>query len=193
MEDEEEFEIANYDGNQEDQEFDNIIGCLQDIVISQEFELLQQQFFKKHYQVFEDTEENKMEYMTIFKQYQQEIESYIEKQLMEMIEGFDIDILLDLLQEREDQIDESLLDLLYSFTDFEKFKAFILDYKKEFEEIERIEKLKTIKQTTKKTLNKANNIGNQKNTGNIFADNSKNKNLFSNKDPLAELIGKRFQ
>lgn len=52
------------------------------------------------------------------------------------------------------------MDLLYSFTDFEKFKAFILDYKKEFEEIERIEKLKTIKQTTKKTLSKANNLGN---------------------------------
>lgn len=37
------------------------------------------------------------------------------------------------------------MDLLFSFADFEQFKALVLDYKKDFEEQERIERLKTIK------------------------------------------------
>ena len=36
---------------------------------------------------------------------------------------------LNLLQKRTDQIDENILDMLESFTEFEAFKQLMLDYK----------------------------------------------------------------
>ena len=54
------------------------MGELQDIVISDEYEALSKQFFKDNCQVFEDDEENKMEYMPIFKNYEKTIDGYIQ-------------------------------------------------------------------------------------------------------------------
>jgi len=59
-------------------EFDGVVGELQDIVISEEYEALSKQFFKDNCQVFEDDEENKMEYMLIFKNYEKTIDGYIQ-------------------------------------------------------------------------------------------------------------------
>ena len=76
---EEDFEISNYGaGNTEDDRFDEIVGVLQEIVLEPDFEKLQRSFLNKHCDIFEDTEENKMEYMPIFKDYQKQIESDIE-------------------------------------------------------------------------------------------------------------------
>ena len=45
---EEDFEISWYGGNnEEDDKFDEFVGSLQDIVISDEFESLQNSFFQK--------------------------------------------------------------------------------------------------------------------------------------------------
>ena len=46
-------------------------------MISAEFEKVQNIFFGKHCEIFEEGEENKIEYMNIFKLYQSEIEKYI--------------------------------------------------------------------------------------------------------------------
>jgi hypothetical protein len=44
--DDEGFEYTSYGGtNKEDDEFDNMVGCLQDIMISEEFEIMQNKFF----------------------------------------------------------------------------------------------------------------------------------------------------
>jgi The ARF-like 2 binding protein BART. len=78
--DEDEFEFSNAGGqNKEDDEFDTIVGALQDIVIDEEFEMLQNDFLDKHCMVFEDEEENKLEYMPIFNNYQKTLEKYIEQ------------------------------------------------------------------------------------------------------------------
>ena len=48
-------------------QFDEIIGCIEDIVIEQQFQDLQESFLEKHYHHFDiGTEENKLIYMEIF-------------------------------------------------------------------------------------------------------------------------------
>jgi len=55
------------------------MGALQDIVIEPAFEDQQREFLEKYCMSFEDQEENAMEHMKHFKEYQEKIESYIEK------------------------------------------------------------------------------------------------------------------
>lgn len=52
-----------------DAQFDETVGHIEDIIVSQEFEDLQNEFMEKHYHEFEDVEENKLVYTTIFKEY----------------------------------------------------------------------------------------------------------------------------
>ena len=48
-------------------QFDEIVGCIEDIVIDQQFQDLQESFLEKHYHHFEiGTEENKLIYMELF-------------------------------------------------------------------------------------------------------------------------------
>lgn len=106
--DEEDFEISNYNNtsDKETVDFDETVGYLQDIVISTDFEKLQNSFFKQNYSVFENTEENKFEYMTIFKKYGAVIESYIEKELIARKKDFDMNRFLTQLEKRNGEIDE---------------------------------------------------------------------------------------
>ena len=52
-----------------DAEFDAVVGYLEDIIMDDEFQLLQRNFMNKYYQEFEDTEENKLTYTPIFNEY----------------------------------------------------------------------------------------------------------------------------
>lgn len=56
-----------------------MVGVLQDIVLTPEFENLQNNFFESRCQIFDDSEENKNEYMTYFKEYQESVERHIEE------------------------------------------------------------------------------------------------------------------
>ena len=47
-----------------------------------------------------------------------------------MLPGFNMADYSEQIEERKEEIDESLLDLLDSFTSFEKFKDLMLDYKR---------------------------------------------------------------
>jgi len=63
LEDEEEILIEDKGGtNPDDDAFDEIVGCLQEIILSEEFENIQSDFFKKYYSIFTDDDENKLEY-----------------------------------------------------------------------------------------------------------------------------------
>ena len=128
---EDEFEISCYgQTNAEDDRFDAFVGSLQEIVINEEFEDLQNSFFKKHCIHFENTEENKLIYMDIFKKYKDTVESYIEDQLQAMIPDFDMEEFAQLLPDRKEEIDDQLLELLTSFADFNTFKDIMISYKK---------------------------------------------------------------
>ena len=48
-------------------QFDEIVGCIEDIVIEKQFQDLQESFLEKHYHHFDlGTEENKLIYMELF-------------------------------------------------------------------------------------------------------------------------------
>ena len=50
--------------------FDNFVGCLQEIVMNEEYQVMEEKFCKANCMHFENTEENKLKYMTIFKRWQ---------------------------------------------------------------------------------------------------------------------------
>ena len=67
---------------------------------------------------FENSEENKLIYMTLFQRWQSTVEAYVYEKLGEMLPGFNMEDYAEKIEERKEEIDESLLDLLDSFTDF---------------------------------------------------------------------------
>ena len=91
---------------------------------------MEAKFCKQNCIHFENTEENKLIYMTIFKKWQNTVEQYVEEQLEAMIPGFVMDDYVELLREWKDQIDDQLFDLLESFWEFTSFKEMMISYKK---------------------------------------------------------------
>jgi hypothetical protein len=75
---------------------------------------------------FEATEENKLSYMTIFKEYQETIESHLMKKLEEALPDFSMEYFSSELKTRKDEIDEQIMDLLLTFSDFTQFKELML-------------------------------------------------------------------
>ena len=69
-----EFEVMHAGGNAEDDKFDVTVGALQEILMDEDFERMQKEFSNKHCLQFEATEENKLVYTDIFKQYQELID-----------------------------------------------------------------------------------------------------------------------
>lgn len=125
--DDEDFEICD-DGehNPGDDQFDEVVGQLQEILMDSKFTKMQKQFCDKYCLQFEPTEENKMIYMTIFKDYTDQIEKHITSKLEESVSDFSMETFMEQLQTRKDEIDEPLMDLLLSFSEFESFKEMML-------------------------------------------------------------------
>lgn len=124
------FEISNFGGvNQEDDEFDNIVSCLQDCLIDPDFEKLQQTFIEKNCEIFEDVEENKHEYFVAFKEYKKIVEGYLDNKLKSEIPAYSQKRFVKLLEGREDQIDEQIIDTLTGFDDFMAFKELMMEQK----------------------------------------------------------------
>ncbi|NP_001086325.1 ADP-ribosylation factor-like protein 2-binding protein [Xenopus laevis] len=133
MEDLEEENFSLSVSSPKDAEFDNVVGHLEDIIMDDEFQLLQHGFMDKHYHEFEDTEENKLTYTTIFNEYIGLVEKYIEEQLLQRIPAFDMSAFTSSLQCHREEIAGDIFDILLTFTDFLAFKEMFLDYKAEKE------------------------------------------------------------
>jgi len=58
------------------------------------------------------------------------MESYIKTELMEAIDGFDMQRFMDQLAERQDEITGDVFDILLGLSDFEEFKEMMLAYKR---------------------------------------------------------------
>ncbi|KAG8437687.1 hypothetical protein GDO86_008407 [Hymenochirus boettgeri] len=116
-----------------DAEFDNVVGHLEDIIMEDEFQLLQQGFMDKYYKEFEDTEENKLTYTTIFNEYIGLVEKFIEVQLLQRMPAFNMTAFISSLKCHQEEIAGDIFDILLTFTDFLAFKEMFLDYKSEKE------------------------------------------------------------
>lgn len=112
-----------------DTKFDEIVGHIEDIVVSDEFQTMNDGFLDKHYASFEDTEENKLIYTPIFNEYTATVEKLIETELGKRIKEFDMVSFMQELPCRREEISEELYDMLLSFTDFLMFKELMLDHK----------------------------------------------------------------
>ncbi|KAM4894706.1 ADP-ribosylation factor-like protein 2-binding protein [Sylvia borin] len=114
-------------------EFDAVVGYLEDIIMDDDFQLIQRNFLEKHYQEFDDSEENKLIYTDIFNEYISLVEKYIEEKLLDRIRGFDMVAFTVSLQQHKDEMPGDIFDLLLTFTDFLAFKEMFLEYRAEKE------------------------------------------------------------
>eukprot|EP00392_Amoebophrya_sp_AT5.2_P002765 g2770.t1 len=130
---------AGFTQSPSDAPFDEIVGALEDIVVSDGFQKTMTDFCSAHCSVFEESEENKLEYMEIFGKWTKTIETYLETYLKLQIPNFHMADFLGMLGERpkiEHEIVEEVmptflrvLELLLSVNDFETFKSLMLSAK----------------------------------------------------------------
>ena len=113
----------------EDQRFDAIVGCLEEVLMNPEFQLGQDAFCEEHCHKFFNDEENRLEYMPLFQEYSTFIETFIADSLAQQIEGFSMEEFQDMLENREGEICGDIFDLLLSLSDFQEFKDTMLSYK----------------------------------------------------------------
>ncbi|KAL0968176.1 hypothetical protein UPYG_G00263370 [Umbra pygmaea] len=113
--------------------FDAVIGSIEDIIMEDDFQNLQQRFMEKHYLEFDNSEENKLTYTSIFNEYIELLEKHLEKQLIERIPGFNMDTFTHVLKQHKDEVSGDIFDMLLTFTDFMAFKEMFIDYRAERE------------------------------------------------------------
>ena len=113
--------------------FDKFAEALQDIVIEDSFEKMQNDFCEKYYKVFEEKDENKLEYTKIFNEYTKTTEEFLEKELAKRVKEYKVDEFYKLLETKKFKIDEQLLDTLLDLSEFNNFKEMMLNYKREKE------------------------------------------------------------
>uniref|UniRef100_A0A7S3YMM0 ADP-ribosylation factor-like protein 2-binding protein n=1 Tax=Lotharella globosa TaxID=91324 RepID=A0A7S3YMM0_9EUKA len=74
--------------NKENLLFDQTVGALQEILIDPDFTKMQNEFLDKNCDEFEDNKENKLSYTKIFKEYVELVESVLDKQLNDRVNGY---------------------------------------------------------------------------------------------------------
>lgn len=117
-------------GSAEEVEFDGVCGALEEILLTdEEFLGTQRRFGDEHSHVFEDTEENKVEYTALFQQYTALMEKTLEERLAVRVPGFSLRRFETQLIDRKDEIGGEIFDLLLSFSDFDEFKAVMIAHK----------------------------------------------------------------
>ncbi|CAB1423474.1 unnamed protein product [Pleuronectes platessa] len=129
--DEENFAVSSSSAT--DSAFDAVIGCIENIIMEEEFQQLQQSFMEKHYLEFDNSDENKLCYTTIFKEYVDRLEKHLEQQLMERIPDFNMNTFIELLMQHKDEVAGDIVEMLLTFTDFMAFKEMFLEYRAEKE------------------------------------------------------------
>ncbi|XP_029379353.1 ADP-ribosylation factor-like protein 2-binding protein isoform X2 [Echeneis naucrates] len=129
--DEENFAVSS--SSAADAAFDTVIGCIEDIIMEKEFQQFQQSFMEKHYLEFDDSDENKLSYTSIFNEYVDLLEKHLEQQLKERIPGFNMNTFIELLMQHKEEVPGDIFDMLLTFTDFMAFKEMFLEYKAEKE------------------------------------------------------------
>jgi len=117
-------------GSAEEVEFDGVCGALEEILLTdEEFLATQRRFGDEHSRIFEDTDENKVEYTALFEQYTALMERTLEERLASRVPGFSMRRFEMQLIERKDEIGGEIFDLLLSFSDFNEFKATMIAHK----------------------------------------------------------------
>ncbi|KAK1120001.1 hypothetical protein K0M31_012732 [Melipona bicolor] len=112
----------------EDKLFDEIIGHIEDILLD-DFHAIQRKFLDNYWDVFEPAEENKLIYTNIFNEYNKAVENYIVNYLQKVIPHFNINTFLEHLNNKQNELEGEVFEVLSTFTDFMSFKEMFLDYR----------------------------------------------------------------
>lgn len=126
---EEEMLCCNDGGTREDNQFDAIVGALEDIIMEPEFARRQAEFFRRHSVHFDDSEENKLIYTQLFEEYHTQLERVIESRLCAAVPGFSMSEFMGMLETRQDELFGDVFDLLHSLSDFDEFKGMMLAHR----------------------------------------------------------------
>lgn len=110
--------------------FDQIVGYLEDIMISEEFQETQGRFINDNCETFEETDENKLCYTIIHNKYITMIENLLDRELKKRMAKFSMEDFMSDLQKHKNELDGEVFEMLYTLTDFVLFKEMMLDYKK---------------------------------------------------------------
>lgn len=116
---------------------DQIFTDISNLITTIEFDKAQEDFFEKNKDKFEDTEENKLEYTNIYTDYVYILEELIEINLKgkyadDQIEAF-YGSFADKIGDYK-KINPSVVDALFDFIDFEKFKKSMIAHKNRMNE-----------------------------------------------------------
>ena len=128
---EDDFEESIVTKDSDNYKFDLFTEALQEKVIEDSFETKQNDFCEKYYKVFEEKDENKLEYTKIFNEYTKTMEEFLEKELAKRVKEYKVDEFYKLLESKKFKIDEQLLDTLLDLSEFNSFKQMMLSYKRD--------------------------------------------------------------
>ena len=122
--------FADNVGSEEDTRFDSIVNALEEVLMSGSFTRLQSKFCQQYVGVFEDKDENKLEYHGIFERYMELVEAHLEESLSRSVQDFSMAEFSGMLAERQDETTGDVFDLMLALSDFEEFKQMMLAYKR---------------------------------------------------------------
>jgi len=111
-------------------DIESSLCALDEVVSAPAFKEFQQYFVESHCHLFDNVEENKLEYTELHKQYEAQIETYLEQQLAQY-PGFSMEALMAELPAylaSPQAVDHAAtLDFLHLLTDFEAFKMLMVE------------------------------------------------------------------
>ncbi|CAG9466029.1 unnamed protein product [Pedinophyceae sp. YPF-701] len=110
--------------------FDRVVGALEEALLDEAVFQAQEDFSRQHCGLFEEGEENRLEYMDVYAQWNALLERILEERLQGT--GVTMQEVMAAISERgEGELGAEVFDLLLSMADFEAFKALMLDYKEQ--------------------------------------------------------------
>jgi hypothetical protein len=123
-------EVLAEEGGHAADPFDAILTELEVLMMDEALNAQIDEFTRKHCDIFEAGDENKLEYTQLFGEYTSLVETFIENQLGASLASFDMASFCQTLQEKAKQ-DEGLLDhpaleMLSAYSDFGAFKELML-------------------------------------------------------------------
>lgn len=121
--------VEHQSESKEDDEFERIISELENLLFDDKFTTTLNSFYNKNCDIFEDTEENKIEYTKIFQDYTKLVEEIIERKLSSSIPGFKMSRLEAFVASKKDELCGDVFDVLLSMSDFEEFKDLMVSQK----------------------------------------------------------------
>lgn len=122
--------LAEHRSEGDEREFSEMVGLLESIMVSEEFQALQDGFCRQHCDVFDDSEELKLEYSSIHEDYMVLVEGFLARECEARSPGFTMDELLKVLSDADpEDITGDVFELLLSLADIQEFKSVMLGYK----------------------------------------------------------------